>query len=297
MRLRTLPGFKLGGVFLLLRYENVMNKYQQAMYAAALDYAARGWAVLPTTQKKHPLNSDGSLGASTDYDVITKWWKEYPDAQIGIATGEVSGFWVVDIDEKNGVSGIQSLKEYFGDNLDFGDLTPIQKTPSGGFHILYKWDVDNPVRNAQKILPGIDIRGVGGFIQAAPSSANIDGEWISYRWNDNQDTQPAKEWALTLASRQASSDRAKFNVEKVMRGLTQGERDNELWRYACHLKALQVPFELAEAFLRTAASKCSPPFDEMDAVEKVQRAYQDNQEISGKSDIIELLKARRKQNG
>jgi hypothetical protein len=85
---------------------------------AALDYAARGWAVFPVhgirddrctcgaascnSPGKHPigeLTPHGVKDATTDAERIASWWAEYPEANIGVAAGTASGFVVVDVDE------------------------------------------------------------------------------------------------------------------------------------------------------------------------------------------------------
>lgn len=95
------------------------------MLKHALDYAARGWAVVPLhgisegrctcgkpecrSAGKHPRISGGCHAATTDPETIEQWWRTYPDANIGIATGKVSGLIVVDVDAGEGKTGFESL--------------------------------------------------------------------------------------------------------------------------------------------------------------------------------------------
>ena len=88
------------------------------MLETALSYARAGLAVLPLQwiaqdggcscsrlkpckPGKHPLNSDGVSGATTDLSQIRVWWTRYPLANIGIAGGTISGglYWC-DFDEE-----------------------------------------------------------------------------------------------------------------------------------------------------------------------------------------------------
>ncbi|MBN2195024.1 MAG: bifunctional DNA primase/polymerase [Polyangiaceae bacterium] len=87
-----------------------------ARHATAL--TAVGWAVLPlhsagdgrcTCQAehcrsvgKHPRTRHGVADATVDPDVVAAWWRRWPDANIGVATGGDAGPVVVDIDPRNG---------------------------------------------------------------------------------------------------------------------------------------------------------------------------------------------------
>jgi hypothetical protein len=114
-----------------------MNKHQEAMLLQAIKYARRGWHILPCRKDKKPYNQNGSRGATTDEEQIMKWWDAYPNANIGVATGKKSGFFVIDIDIKNERNGMETLERTFGEELTFDtDRDMIQKTPSGGFHLL-----------------------------------------------------------------------------------------------------------------------------------------------------------------
>ena len=48
------------------------------------------------------MTPTGHKEATHDPEQIESWWSQWPDANIGIATGEISGLLVLDIDEKNG---------------------------------------------------------------------------------------------------------------------------------------------------------------------------------------------------
>src|SRR4029453_3214113 len=70
---------------------------------AALRYAESGLPLFPSVPRaKHPLTQHGFKDATTAPARIQQWWRQTPDANIGIATGSVSGLLVVDIDPRNG---------------------------------------------------------------------------------------------------------------------------------------------------------------------------------------------------
>ncbi len=150
---------------------------------AALEYAAKGWHVLPlhtvvavacTCSKralcrsagKHPRIETGEEheAASVDTSVIRAWWRRWPTSNIGIVTGTRSGLVVVDVDPAKG--GLISLEKFTAGGAF--PKTPTVVTPSGGFHFYFKHP-GGKVPCRVGLLPGIDIRGDGGLVVAPPS--------------------------------------------------------------------------------------------------------------------------------
>ena len=88
-------------------------------------------------------------------------------------------------EDKEEINGLENIANFFGDDFVFNSHKYLAgKTPTGGIHLLFKWDDDYKVKTTSNILPGIDTRGTGGQIIVAPSSRNINGEWLEYRWNN-----------------------------------------------------------------------------------------------------------------
>lgn len=116
---------------------------------------------------KHPRVKDWPSRALDSVGAVAEAQSRWPGCNLGIATGGTSGIVVVDIDPKNG--GDVSLKRFMADH---GRLpaTAMQRTPSGGWHLVFRAPA-HPVSNAPlgREYPGIDIRGDGGQIVAAPS--------------------------------------------------------------------------------------------------------------------------------
>jgi hypothetical protein len=152
----------------------------------ALSYASRGWPVLPLhsvgggcctcgdvncrSPGKHPRTQHGVKDASTFSWQIQRWWKFWPSANVGIATGVASGLLVIDIDPRNGgdVSYDQLRKEY---PASFAELLEV-RTGSGGTHLYFEWRSATPSR--ANIHPGIDVKADGGYV-VAPPSLHISG--------------------------------------------------------------------------------------------------------------------------
>lgn len=138
----------------------------------ALGYAERGWYVFPLTPRgKEPLTTNGYLDSSRDPTLINQWWARYPDANLGVATGK-SGIAVIDIDSVEGAAHWARIEGTHGPAN-----TLIAETGRGGLHLIYLGDVPS---TANRIAPGIDTRGDGGYIVAPPS---IHPNGTPYRWS------------------------------------------------------------------------------------------------------------------
>jgi hypothetical protein len=140
---------------------------------------------------KHPRLREWQREASSDPDVIAEWIEAYPTANVGIATG--GGLMVLDVDPGGG--GFDTLEALTG---EYGDLpdTPTAETGSGGMH--YFFTVDGPIPNsASKLGAGLDVRGDGGQVVAAPSRS-LKGayRWLRPPWK--QPLAPAPLWLVNL---------------------------------------------------------------------------------------------------
>lgn len=171
----------------------------------ALAYAAMGIPVFPVhPATKRPLTAKGkSYGglppldarwsATCDPAYVNAFWKRWPRAMIGLATGEVFNTnWrlvVVDVDaatpEGHIHDGIQAFMAEAAKNGQADALgrirmvdTPFANTPSGGCHIYYKVPKDMKLRSGPW-LKGVDIKAHGGYVIAAPS-ARADGKVYSW---------------------------------------------------------------------------------------------------------------------
>lgn len=98
---------------------------------------------------------------------VSQWFHDQPNSNIGLVTGEVSGFVVVDLD---GAAGIET-----GNRLRL--TSPVCVHTANGSHLYYRWNA--ALKNSVKALPGLDIRGDGGQV-AAPPSLHPNGKY--YRW-------------------------------------------------------------------------------------------------------------------
>lgn len=163
-----------------------------------LTYVQRGWAVIPIRAgAKMPIERDWPNQGRRTAAEVRAAWELYPDANVGIVTGRVSGLWVLDVDPQNG--GMVALA---GLVAAYGKLpeTYVVRTPSGGLHYYFLLPEDFEPRNAQhgrvagRLPVGIDVRGRGGQV-VAPPSVRPDGAYVLI--NDFP-LSPAPEWLLDM---------------------------------------------------------------------------------------------------
>jgi Bifunctional DNA primase/polymerase, N-terminal len=141
---------------------------------AAIFYGRAGIPVFPLVPGRK-IPHKGSAGvddATTDLRRIRTYWTRHPQDNIGLACGAV--FDVLDVDTKDGRPGYESLRRLRLAGLTQGTWGAAL-TPTGGRHILFEPSGDG---NHADRASGLDFRGVGGYIVAAPSRTD-DGV---YRW-------------------------------------------------------------------------------------------------------------------
>lgn len=176
--------------------------------ASALDYAADGWHVLPLhsldsvglcscrdadcgSPAKHPRTKTGLTEASTDPVVIEAWWSRWPEANVGVRTGAISGIVVLDIDSyAGGDDGLAELVAEYGELVD----TMEAETGGGGRHLIYAHPGDTvDIRNKAGLAPGVDVRGDGGYI-VAPPSLHVSGAF--YEWSTTMAPAALPAWLI-----------------------------------------------------------------------------------------------------
>jgi len=141
----------------------------------ALELAELGNAVFPLLPcGKTPLTKHGFKDATTDPSIITKWWTQWPDANIGLATGEVSSCIVLDVDGADGNSSLEALKR------ELGPLPNTCMARTGkGMHLYFCYPDGKEIRCRTNIARGIDVRADGGYVVAPPS---VHPNGATYEW-------------------------------------------------------------------------------------------------------------------
>lgn len=242
---------------------------------AALAYAARGIPVFPCVPgEKKPLTDDGFLSATTDPRRIHAWWTKWPTANVGVPTGKVSGFFVVDEDRAGALEELER---------EHGPIPATWRVRTGrdGRHLYLKFNDDNPVRNsAGKIAQGIDVRGDGGYVMVPPSVTEGPYEVL-----DRLPVAEPPAWLLEAATRQPSpttapvGDRGRSGPVPVDSGpIPYGQRGDTLARIAGRLHdGTRTLDQLAADLEAVNRARCVPPVgehptDRPGEVEKIARS-------------------------
>ena len=231
-----------------------MKKSDTLFLSDAIEYVEIGWLVFPC-KGKIPLTSHGFKDATADIEQIKTWWTKYPDANIGVATGKKSGFFVLDIDVKNGAGGPESLAEL---EHEFEELphTVESITQSGGRHVFFRYP-EKGVGSKTGFRPGIDIKSDGGYVIAPPSV--IEGR--SYEWEvshhpDETMMADAPDWLLNLLEGPSIGAAPPSDGGDI----PSGQRNATLARLAGAMRRVGMSKdEIFAALEQTNQDRCKPP--------------------------------------
>jgi putative DNA primase/helicase len=196
---------------------------------------------------KHPYGAlvpHGLKDAITNEVTIREWFNTTP-YNVGICTGAGSGFFVLDRDDRDGGDKSLTALEAAHSTLP---STLTQRT-GNGVHYLFRIPQDRDVHNsAGTLAAGLDIRGTGGYIVAAPS---VHENGRTYTW-DSGDLPTrnmiasAPNWLLTLIDNAAKNGKHIDGVTAALGSgfgftvpamIRDGEgREDFVLRYAGHLR-------------------------------------------------------------
>jgi hypothetical protein len=144
---------------------------------AAVFYARIGIPTFPLRPgtKEPYADTRGVLDATTDTRLVHEQWCAHPTANIGLACGAV--FDALDADVKDDRPGMESLSKLRRAGLLRG-VWGKARTPTGGLHLLFAPSGAGNSNHGAGSL-GLDYRGRGGYIVAAPSTTPRG----AYQWD------------------------------------------------------------------------------------------------------------------
>lgn len=267
--------------------------------AAALEYAARGWPVLPLhgmvrgrctcgrtcdTPGKHPIGAlvpRGVHDATCDVVVLRGWFRRWPTANVGIATASLV---VIDVDPRaGGNESLERLVQQLGALRD----TPTVETGGGGTHY-YLRPVPGPLRGS--LGPGIDVKHVGGYVVAPPSLhvsgrryawaaesapeeiavASLPAPWLTRLRRESapvRTTVPDR--ACHLPDVADRVRRARAYVARLPIAVSGEGGHAALWRATLAVRGFALEGEDAMAVLAEYSARCLPPWSETEIAHKI----------------------------
>jgi Bifunctional DNA primase/polymerase, N-terminal len=123
----------------------------------AIMLGAVGLPCFPCKLSKRPACTHGFHDAETGPTALRGLWDRFPGELIGVATGEASGFDVLDVDPRH-----DEALEWCKANQERFPNTRTHKTRSGGVHLLFR-HAHGLRCSASRIARGIDVRANGGY--------------------------------------------------------------------------------------------------------------------------------------
>ena len=220
---------------------------------------------------------------------VKNWWERYPNANIGIVTGEVSGIDVIDCDSEAGKNAIEDfLPDIF--------ITPVSKTPKGWhYYFRHKKGLSNGVR----VLTDCDVRTTGGYIIAPPSNSkdNVQYTWIenlkigkvniadmpdmlfdilaSAMQGEAHSSEHINKDTLykgDVANQKTTATTAQQNATIRNISFDEPGRDDTIFHLANHLVKSGMPIVTIEEYLAFIGRNCNPPYPEKELKIKIESA-------------------------
>lgn len=210
-----------------------------ALHRSALALAKRGLPVFPCRPRdKIPNTKRGVLDATIDLRIINGWWERWPEQNIGLATGRRAHLAVIDVDGDAGKSTLAEMERAFG------KLPATVEVITGKGRHLYFCPAAEVPTTVGKLGNGVDTRGEGGYVIAAPS---VHPSGKRYQWSVDSAKQiaPLPEWigkALSHRRDQARKGRSHEEWHALLAGtIPEGERNATLTSIAGKQLARQSP--------------------------------------------------------
>ena len=234
----------------------------------ALAYAQLGWRVFPVVPGgKRPMYAGWQRDATTDPEMIARYWRHQPGPNIGLICGEA--FDAFDIEAAH----LAALGAWLHAHDYRLPDTPVAQTGRGGIHIL----VRARARKSGHVLrlDGLhigELKAAGGFIVACPSQTVG-----TYTWHRSPlevelaeasacltglVVKPPRREATTANSAALAPSRAVALVAALYRlvaAATEGERNRLLFWAACRAAEHSVDQTAASEILLSAARQAGLP--------------------------------------
>lgn len=240
---------------------------------AAIQYRELGYSIIPVGNDKVPrIEWKPFQERIATLEDIERWWDEFPAALVGIVTGPISKIMVVDCDTLDAIKNVRG-------RLPRGFQTVVVETPRGGRHFYFQYV---ECRNSTNVMPGVDVRGEGGYVVTPPSLTPI-GQY-QFEGMTLADGLPAP---LPDSLREVVKPYAQYKQVHVFDEstmLTEPGRDEDLFHIANTLIRGGMDVKNASLVISKLADVCVPPFpakeSEMKVASAIKRARDREREVA-----------------
>lgn len=233
---------------------------------AAIELLERDFSVIPVDRMtKKPLVSwkEYQSRLPTEEE-LEEWWTKYPDANVAIITGKISGLAVVDADSQVGMEWIDK----------HCTKTTVYSKTGKGKHAYYLYPYHTDIKNAVRIAPDVDVRGEGGYV-IAPPSIHANGtkyEWIfsSDGFDDMPEFEPVNGFKSLFPNQKTEGGNLNVNLSNVKTtantsttdGVEKGSRNNTLAQKAGKWAKAGLEFAEIELLAKQWNKTNKPPLGE-----------------------------------
>lgn len=228
----------------------------------ALFYKQQDLSIIPVREKMPLIKWKEFQSSPAGIEQIKSWWGEWPDADIGLVTGSITKRLVLDVDGPTGADSVKDLSV---------PATQTVRTRRGvQYH--FRWSTEFTGKTTVAgVLPGVDIRGEGGYVKMPPSKCS-DGTFYAFlpgKGIGEIELAEAPEWLKNLVIKPieqkiALKIQGKENwIAEVIDGVGIGDRHEAFKKLAGYYFNIMHP-EVAAQHLREWNSRNTPPMEDME---------------------------------
>lgn len=157
----------------------------------ALYYQKIGLSIIPVKEKIPLIAWKEFQTRKANEEEIRNWWKQFPEADIGMVTGSITNRLVLDIDGESAYRDVEKLGI---------PITAQVRTKRGvQFHFQFPGVLSEQKTTLAGLLPSVDVRGEGGYTKLPPSS--FSDKSGRYEWVNQDKVADCPDWLIKLLNK------------------------------------------------------------------------------------------------
>ncbi len=247
----------------------------------ALKYLKRGFSIVPMRGKPYSgsgseeerlKNSKAPLVAWTEFQrrmptekEVRDWYVKWPNANLALITGMISGIVVADLDSEDAVERAKGMNIL---------NTPLVKSRRG-IHAYFKYPFGMRISNSVDKQLATDIRAEGGNI-IAPPSVHFSGhkyEWIEGHSLDDIQLMKLPDIFIEAEKKKAAVENRSNGMRDLYTGTAQNYRNYSLTRLCGSWVNDGLTIEECLEMAQIWNTKNSPPMDEKEMRKTVESIF------------------------